>query len=61
MGLVLLPTLYAVYSLVALIFMLQTDYELKYKLLFPLAVWILLPFVSYASLRFGEIGFDVLR
>ncbi|KAL1935303.1 hypothetical protein VTP01DRAFT_4443 [Rhizomucor pusillus] len=60
-GLVLLPTLYAVYSLVALIFMLQTDYELKYKLLFPLAVWILLPFVSYASLRFGEIGFDVLR
>lgn len=61
MGLVLLPTLYACYSFMVFIFTLQMDLELKWKLLLPIATWSLLPFVSYASLRFGEIGHDILR
>ncbi|KAI8145818.1 hypothetical protein BJV82DRAFT_602366 [Fennellomyces sp. T-0311] len=59
-GLVLLPALYAFYSLIMLIAVFQTDWELRWKLVLPLATWVLLPFVSYASLRFGEIGFDIL-
>ncbi|RCI06909.1 hypothetical protein CU098_012907 [Rhizopus stolonifer] len=49
-GLVLLPTLYAFYSLI-----------FKWKLMLPLATWALLPFASYASLRFGEIGLDIFK
>jgi glycerol-3-phosphate O-acyltransferase/dihydroxyacetone phosphate acyltransferase len=60
-GLVLLPTLYAFYSLIMFIFVLQTDLELKWKFILPLATWSLLPFVSYASLRFGEIGHDIFK
>ncbi|ORE11660.1 hypothetical protein BCV72DRAFT_283866 [Rhizopus microsporus var. microsporus] len=60
-GLVLLPTLYALYSFIVFIIVLQMDMELKWKLLLPLITWNLLPFVSYASLRFGEIGNDILR
>lgn len=61
MGLVLLPTLYGLYSLIMFIVVLQTNLDFKYKLLLPLATWCLLPFVSYASLRFAEIGNDILR
>lgn len=60
-GLVLLPTLYALYSLIMFIVVLQTDIEFKWKLILPLATWSLLPFVSYASLRFGEIGNDIFK
>ncbi|KAI9274439.1 hypothetical protein BDA99DRAFT_497485 [Phascolomyces articulosus] len=59
-GLVLLPTLYAFYSFIMLIAVLQTSWDYQWKLLLPLATWVLLPFVSYASLRFGEIGLDIL-
>ncbi|KAI9497823.1 hypothetical protein BDB00DRAFT_867952 [Zychaea mexicana] len=59
-GLVLLPALYAFYSLLMLVAVFQTHWELKWKLILPLATWTLLPFVSYASLRFGEIGIDIL-
>ncbi|KAI9270869.1 hypothetical protein BY458DRAFT_456174 [Sporodiniella umbellata] len=60
-GLVLLPTLYGFYSFVVFIVLLQTELELKWKLIFPIFTWVFLPFVSYASLRFGEIGNDILR
>ncbi|KAI8641010.1 hypothetical protein BD408DRAFT_418933 [Parasitella parasitica] len=60
-GLVLLPTLYGFYSLIVFIAVLQTNFDTKWKLIFPLATWSLLPFVSYASLRFGEIGHDIFK
>ncbi|CAO3634555.1 unnamed protein product [Mucor hiemalis] len=60
-GLVLLPTLYAFYSLIMFIVVLQTNLELRWKFILPLATWSLLPFVSYASLRFGEIGHDIFK
>jgi glycerol-3-phosphate O-acyltransferase/dihydroxyacetone phosphate acyltransferase len=43
------------------IVVLQTNLDTKWKLILPLATWSLLPFVSYASLRFGEIGHDIFK
>lgn len=61
-GLILIPTLYALYSLIAFVFAVRmTDWSWTKKCLFPIAVWNLLPFVSYASLRFGENGVDVYK
>ncbi|KAI8987852.1 hypothetical protein BDF20DRAFT_904750 [Mycotypha africana] len=60
-GLVLIPTLYATYSLVMFVVVLQTDLAFKWKLLIPFAVWCCLPFVSYASMKFGEIGHDIFK
>ena len=60
-GLGFLPTLYGFYTLVVLFFMLRTNLDWQWKVFIPLATWTLLPFVSYASLRFGEIGMDVFR
>ncbi|KAI8063930.1 hypothetical protein BC940DRAFT_327244 [Gongronella butleri] len=60
-GLVLIPTLYGLYTLIVLGFSLQTDWAWKWKLLLPLATWNMLPFISYASMRFGENGMDVYK
>ncbi|KAI9033557.1 hypothetical protein CLU79DRAFT_724298 [Phycomyces nitens] len=60
-GLVVLPALYAFYSFIMLVVVLQTDLDPVWKTLLPIATWILLPFVSYASLRFGEIGHDMVK
>ncbi|CAO3695281.1 unnamed protein product [Umbelopsis ramanniana] len=60
-GFVLLPTIYGLYTLLLFITLLHTDLSLKWKFIAPAVVWILLPFISYASLRFGEIGMDVYK
>ncbi|KAI9319997.1 hypothetical protein BX666DRAFT_1853235 [Dichotomocladium elegans] len=57
----LIPLLYAFYSFCMLVAVLRTDWDIKWKILLPVATWISLPFISYASLRFGEIGLDILR
>ncbi|KAG0168636.1 hypothetical protein DFQ28_006431 [Apophysomyces sp. BC1034] len=60
-GLVLLPTLYGLYSLAVLLFSLRTEWSWTKKLLLPLATWNLLPFISFCSMRFGENGVDVYK
>jgi glycerol-3-phosphate O-acyltransferase/dihydroxyacetone phosphate acyltransferase len=60
-GFVLLPTIYGLYTLLLFITLLHTDLSLKWKFIAPAVVWVLLPFISYASLRFGEIGMDVYK
>lgn len=60
-GLVLLPTMYGIYTLSLFFGLLQTDLALKWKFVLPAATWTLLPFISYASLRFGEIGMDIYK
>lgn len=60
-GLVLLPTVYGLYTFVLFLALLHTNLSLKWKFLGPVAAWTLLPFISYASLRFGEIGMDVYK
>ncbi|KAI8365925.1 uncharacterized protein BYT42DRAFT_505354 [Radiomyces spectabilis] len=60
-GLVVIPLLYGLYSLLVLGFALRTNWTWTQKILLPIATWNLLPFVSYASLRFGENGMDVYK
>ncbi|KAG0182652.1 hypothetical protein DFQ28_011177 [Apophysomyces sp. BC1034] len=60
-GLVLIPTLYSFYCFIAFVAFLQTDLQLKWKLLIPVGSWFLLCLASYASLRCGEIEMDILR
>ncbi|KAF7728361.1 hypothetical protein EC973_006302 [Apophysomyces ossiformis] len=60
-GLVLLPTLYGLYSLVVLLLSLRTDWSWTKKILLPLATWNLLPLISFCSMRFGENGVDVYK
>ncbi|KAI9313494.1 hypothetical protein BX666DRAFT_1864136 [Dichotomocladium elegans] len=60
-GLVLIPTLYGLYSLIVFAYMLKTDKSWTSRLLVTLATWNLLPFISYASMRFGENGMDVYK
>lgn len=60
-GLVLIPTLYGIYTLIVFGLCLQRDWPWKVKIGLPLATWNMLPFISYASMRFGENGMDVYK
>ncbi|KAI9283454.1 hypothetical protein BC943DRAFT_280969, partial [Umbelopsis sp. AD052] len=60
-GLVLIPTLYGLYSFVAFVFLMRTELNWKYKVFIPLTIWNTLPFISYASMRFAENGLEVYR
>lgn len=60
-GLVLIPTLYGLYTLIVFWICLRSNLGWFQKVLFPLMTWTLLPFVSYASMRFAENGVDVFK
>ncbi|KAI8146451.1 hypothetical protein BJV82DRAFT_509833 [Fennellomyces sp. T-0311] len=60
-GLILIPTLYMLYTLIVFIFAMRTDWSWLKICCVSLATWNLLPFVSYASMRFGENGMDVYK
>lgn len=60
-GLVLIPTLYGLYTLVMFAYTMKQDWTWTWRILVSLATWNLLPFVSYASMRFGENGMDVYK
>ncbi|KAI7872704.1 hypothetical protein BDF14DRAFT_1872913 [Spinellus fusiger] len=60
-ALVLLPTMYTLYTIMALVISIRSKGTVYSTFALPLATWIFLPFVSYASLRFGENGLDVYK
>jgi glycerol-3-phosphate O-acyltransferase/dihydroxyacetone phosphate acyltransferase len=60
-GLVLIPLLYGLYTLIVLCICLRSNLSWFHTILFPLMTWTLLPFVSYASMRFAENGVDVFK
>ncbi|KAI9495694.1 hypothetical protein BDB00DRAFT_759895 [Zychaea mexicana] len=60
-GLILIPTLYGLYTLIVFAFATKTDWSWLKICVVSLATWNLLPFVSYASMRFGENGMDVYK
>ncbi|KAF7730269.1 hypothetical protein EC973_002512 [Apophysomyces ossiformis] len=60
-GAVVLPTLYAIYSLIVFFFIFKQDFDWRWKLALPVLTWVLLPFISYASLRVIELSHDILR
>ncbi|OZJ03870.1 hypothetical protein BZG36_03683 [Bifiguratus adelaidae] len=55
------PVLYFLYALSILIWGITHNKSTTWNILVPLSVWIALPFFSYASVRVGEVGMDVLR
>lgn len=60
-GLVLLPTLYGFYTLIVLWICFKSNMDWFQTILYPLITWTMLPFVSYASMRFAENGVDVFK
>ncbi|KAF8983662.1 hypothetical protein BGZ46_009802 [Entomortierella lignicola] len=57
----LMPILYFSYSVLVFIYCSRFDIHLTTRLLIAWAAWALIPFVTYASIRFGEQGVDILK
>ncbi|KAF9918949.1 hypothetical protein FBU30_011223 [Linnemannia zychae] len=57
----LMPVLYFSYSVMVFVYCGRFDLTLKSRLLIAWAAWALIPFVTYASIRFGEVGVDIFK
>ncbi|KAF9536928.1 hypothetical protein EC957_009350 [Mortierella hygrophila] len=57
----LMPVLYFSYAVMVFIYCGRFDLALKPRLLIAWAAWALIPFVTYASIRFGEVGIDIFK
>lgn len=57
----LMPVLYFSYSVIVFIYCRHFDITLKTRLLVAWAAWALTPFVTYASIRFGEVGINIFK
>ncbi|KAF9372942.1 hypothetical protein BGX21_004619 [Mortierella sp. AD011] len=57
----LMPILYFSYSVMVFIYCGRFDIYMSTRLLIAWAAWALIPFVTYASIRFGEQGFDIFK
>ncbi|KAF9356976.1 hypothetical protein BGX34_009647 [Mortierella sp. NVP85] len=55
------PVLYFFYSVLVFIYCGGYDFTLKKRLLIAWAAWALIPFITYASIRFGEQGLDIFK
>jgi len=53
--------LYSFYAIIATIIAVRAHAPLKWRVLTPVVVVFSLPFMSYAALKFGEAGMDVLK
>ncbi|KAF9913958.1 hypothetical protein BX616_009248 [Lobosporangium transversale] len=57
----LMPVLYFSYSVIVFIFCGRYNISLTTRLLIAWAAWACIPFVTYASIRFGEVGIDIFK
>ncbi|EAU88568.2 glycerol-3-phosphate O-acyltransferase [Coprinopsis cinerea okayama7 len=55
------PILYTIYAIIATIIAIRAKAPLKWRILTPFITIFSLPFMNYASLKFGEAGMDVLK
>ncbi|KAF7299209.1 Protein kinase domain-containing protein [Mycena indigotica] len=55
------PVLYLFYAIIGTIVAIRTNAPLKWRLMTPLIVLFGVPAMSYAALKFGEAGMDVLK
>lgn len=55
------PVLYSVYAIIATLIAVRAQAPLKWRILTPFLIVFLLPFMSYAALKFGEAGMDVVK
>ncbi|KAF9429526.1 hypothetical protein BGZ76_001216 [Entomortierella beljakovae] len=57
----LMPVLYFSYSVLVFIICRRLDITLTTRLLIAWAAWACIPFITYASIRFGEVGVDIFK
>ncbi|KAG0243139.1 hypothetical protein BGW41_002779 [Actinomortierella wolfii] len=57
----LMPTLYFLYAFMFFLYLRYYDISLKARLLLGWAAWACIPYITYASIRFGETGIDIMR
>jgi len=55
------PVVYLLYAILATSIAIRANAPLKWKILTPLVVFMALPFMNIAALKFGEAGMDVLK
>ena len=55
------PVLYTFYAFLATMVAIRANAPLKWRIWTPLLVFITLPIMNYAALKFGEAGMDVLK
>ncbi|KAG5654531.1 hypothetical protein H0H81_001172 [Sphagnurus paluster] len=55
------PVLYTFYAFIATIIAIRAKAPLKWRIATPSLVFVALPFMNYAALKFGEAGVDVLK
>jgi hypothetical protein len=55
------PVIYLLYAILATSIAIRANAPLKWKILTPLVVFMALPFMNIAALKFGEAGMDVLK
>jgi glycerol-3-phosphate O-acyltransferase / dihydroxyacetone phosphate acyltransferase len=60
-SLVMTPALYFFYAIVATIVAVKADLPTNWILWTPFLVFLSLPCIGYAALKFGEAGMDVLK
>ena len=55
------PILYAIYAILATIIAIKADAPLNWRVAAPFLTIVLLPIMSFAALKFGEAGMDILK
>ena len=55
------PVLYTLYAILATVVAIRANAPVKWRICTPFLVFISLPFMNYAALKFGEAGMDVLK
>ena len=60
-SLIIMPLLYGFYAFLALMITIKANMPLSWRLWTPCLTLIALPIMSYAALKFGEAGMDVLK
>ncbi|ESK96944.1 glycerol-3-phosphate o-acyltransferase [Moniliophthora roreri MCA 2997] len=55
------PLLYSLYAFLATLVAIRAKAPLKWKIMTPFVIFMILPFMNFAALKFGEAGMDVLK
>lgn len=55
------PVLYLLYAILATLIAIRANAPMKWKVMTPLIVFMVLPLMNIAALKFGEAGMDVLK
>ncbi|KAG7092430.1 hypothetical protein E1B28_008786 [Marasmius oreades] len=55
------PLLYSLYAILATLVMIRAKAPMRWRVMTPFVLFLVLPIMNYAALKFGEAGMDVLK